>query len=138
MSRLRISQRWSRLFTCLFFLGLLALGLYTSMDYGQPWDEPWEQDILRMNLNEYSAYFNMRTHLPLVSDIEKPPSGRISDSDERDHGESAYYPAFLLVSDDRLPAETRMVIWHMVTWLWWMAGSAALYCIARRISCRGR
>ena len=133
MARFQVTQRWAKLFTCLFFLGLLALGLYTSMDYGQPWDEPWEQDILRMNLNEYSAYFQIKTHLPLVSDIEKPLSGRISDSIERDHGLSAYYPAFLLVTAGGLSADTRMVLWHMVTWLWWMAGAVALYCIARRI-----
>ena len=27
--------------------------LHQSWITGLPWDEPWEQDILRMNLNEY-------------------------------------------------------------------------------------
>jgi len=35
-------------------LALTALGLITSAAYGQPWDEPWEQDILCMNLNQYA------------------------------------------------------------------------------------
>lgn len=128
-----IPEKQAKRLTAFFFLLLLGIGLFTSADYGQPWDEPWEQDILRMNLNEYAKTLNLGLELPLVSDIEQPESGLISDSEERDHGESAYYPAFWLVADETMSAGTRMVLWHMVSWLWWMAGAIALYCIARRI-----
>ena len=117
----------------LFFLALLALGLLTSAGYGQPWDEPWEQDILRMNLNQYAAAFGLTTRLTLTSSIDKPLDGLIANSVEKDHGECAYYPALWLVGDTGLPAASRMVLWHAYTWLWFMAGAAALWCVARRL-----
>lgn len=117
----------------LFFLALLALGLLTAPGYGQPWDEPWEQDILRMNLNQYLAVVGSETRLTLTSSVEKPAGGLITDSVERDHGECAYYPAFLLVTDATLTDAQRMTLWHAYTWLWFMAGAAAQWCIARRL-----
>jgi hypothetical protein len=123
----------AKLVTALFFVLLFCLGLWTSLDYGQPWDEPWEQDILRMNLNEYNAYLGFEDRFNLLSDIEKPDSLLISDSVERDHGESAYYPVFFLVTDGGISGKTRMILWHMYTWLWTMAGALALYGVTRRM-----
>ncbi|HPF87048.1 MAG TPA: glycosyltransferase family 39 protein [Candidatus Limiplasma sp.] len=134
MRHRKITEKQAKRFTVLFFLLLMAVGLLTSADYGQPWDEPLEQDILRMNLNEYAAQLNLKIHLPLVSDIDnRPDSGLISDSDDQDHGESAFYPVFLLVCSNDVPSDTRMLLWHMYSWLWWMAGATALYCIVRRM-----
>ena len=50
----RISARFSTALVALFFAALTLLGLATSFGYGQPWDEGSEQDILRMNLNQYA------------------------------------------------------------------------------------
>ncbi len=113
------------------FLALILTGFLTSADYGQPWDEPWEQDILRMNLNQYAAVFGSESRLPLTSAIDVPDSGLIADSIERDHGISAYYPVFFLASASMAPS-TRMVLWHAYTWLWFAAGAAALYGVSRR------
>lgn len=133
MPQHRISARASAWLTALFFTALTLLGLWTSADYGQPWDEPWEQDILRLNLNQYAAAFGLDTRLAAQSDMPAPASGLIADSDERDHGECAYYAAFWLVTDESMPALTRMALWHGYTWLWFMAGAAALWCVCRRL-----
>lgn len=125
----------SRINLCvaLFFILLLALGLWTSLDYGQPWDEVYEQDVLRMNMNEYAAFFGIDVRYKALSDIDEPDDGLVSGSIERDHGQSAYYPVFFLVTSEGLPGSARMVLWHMYTWLWMMAGAASLYFITRRM-----
>ena len=46
--------RAAKIAVCLFFAAFLTLGLVTAADYGQPWDEQDEMDILRMNLWEYA------------------------------------------------------------------------------------
>lgn len=131
--RRRAVEKWLPI---ALFLALLLIGLLASAGYGQPWDEPWEQDILRMNLNQYAAAFGIEGRLALTSAIDVPDSGLIADSIEKDHGESAYYPAFLLMSE-RIAPYTRMVLWHTYTWLWFVAGAAALYFISRRFGLSG-
>lgn len=126
-------KRGSAWFVALFFLALTALGIFTSGDYGQPWDEPWEQDILRMNLNQYAYFLGTGLSLPYQSDIPGPESRLIADCVERDHGESAYYPVYWLVTDTSLAPLQRMTLWHAYTWLLFMAGAAALWLIARRL-----
>ncbi len=133
MLKKRLTTESTRLFAALFFLLLLALGVWTGLDYGLSWDEPWEQDILRMNINEYAAQLGLEGRLALLSDIAQPEDGRISQSIEKDHGESAYYPAALLVMNNGLSAAARMRLWHGYTWLWMMAGVAALYQLAGRV-----
>ena len=117
----------------LFFVALAVLGLATTADYGQPWDEPWEQDILRMNLNQYAAVLGNSTRLELRSTMQGPESGLIADSIEKDHGECAYYPVAWLVTNNGLTDVARMYLWHGWTWLLFMTGAAALWLICRRI-----
>ena len=126
--RKRAVEKW---LPVALFLALILIGFLTSADYGQPWDEPWEQDILRMNYNQYAMFFGSGERLTLLSDIDIPESGLIEDSIERDHGVSAYYPVFFLVSGSMSP-NARMVLWHAYTWLWFAAGAAALYFVSRR------
>ncbi|MCE5342608.1 MAG: hypothetical protein LLF96_03350 [Eubacteriales bacterium] len=121
------------MFTALFFIALTALGLFTAGDYGQPWDEPWEQDILRMNGNQYRTALGIAGNTALTSTMEAPASGLIADSQEKDHGECAYYPLLWLVDNANIPEATRMVIWHAYTWLLFMAGAAALWLVCRRL-----
>ncbi len=127
------AKRYSTAFTALFFALLLMVGLLTAADYGQPWDEPWEQDILRMNLNQYASALGLQERITLTSSMDAPDTGLIADSEEKDHGECAYYPFFWLVTQPSLSAATRMTLWHMATWLWFVAGAGALWLIARRM-----
>ena len=85
----RTAKRGTGWLVALFFGALLALGVLTAADYGQPWDEPWEQDILRLNGNQYAHYLGMDSRMALTSSMPGPESGLIADSVERDHGQSA-------------------------------------------------
>lgn len=133
MPSIKRSKKASTWLVVLFFLALTALGLVTSADYGQPWDEPWEQDILRLNLNQYAAAFGLSGQLNPRSTMPWPQSGVIADSVEKDHGECAYYPTYWLMLDESLPATTAMTVWHAYTWLLFMAGAVALWFICRRL-----
>ena len=126
-------QRWSAWLTALFFLLLTGIGLYAGLGYGQPWDEPWEQDILRLNGNQYLAALGQPASFVLDSTMTPPASGLIADSEERDHGVSAYYPLLWLVGKTSLSPAQRMTVWHAYTWLWFMAGTGALWLICRRL-----
>ena len=126
-------RRASALLTALFFIALTAVGLFTSADYGQPWDEPWEQDILRMNGNQYASALGLGQRLQLQSNMPAPDSGLIADSIERDHGECAYYPLLPLLAAKDVSPRSLMILWHGYTWLWFMAGAAALWLVCRRL-----
>ncbi len=127
------TKRNGTLYTVLFFAMLTLLGLLTSVDYGQPWDEPWEQDILRMNGNQYRAALGIPGVTETTSTMEAPASYLIADSEEKDHGECAYYPLLWLVNDTGIPEATRMVIWHAYTWLLFMVGALSLWFVCRRL-----
>jgi hypothetical protein len=127
------AKRSAALLTALFFIALTALGLVTAGDYGQPWDEPWEQDILRMNSNQYLAALGSERRAWLRSDMDAPESGLIADSEEKDHGACAYYPLLGLVGSQTVSESARMLVWHLYTWLWFMAGAAALWLLCRRL-----
>jgi len=130
---IHVSKKTSTWLVVLFFLVLTSLGLFTSSDYGQPWDEPWEQDILRLNLNQYAATLGLSSQLTSHSSMPWPQSGLIADSVEKDHGECAYYPTYWLMQDHSLPTGTAMTIWHAYTWLLFMTGAVALWFISRRL-----
>lgn len=113
----------------LFFVGLLLLGLFTSADYGLPCDEPAEQVILRENLMEYAIQFEGEES-EAASYYDALGTVRISQSIERDHGQAAYYlaaPLLLLAPDQRT------TLWHLYTWLWFMAGVLAIYGFGREM-----
>ncbi|NCB04929.1 MAG: hypothetical protein EOM69_05335 [Clostridia bacterium] len=126
-------QSWSAWLTALFFILLIGIGLYAGLGYGQPWDEPWEQDILRLNGNQYLTALGQPASFVMDSTMTPPASGLIADSEERDHGVSAYYPLLWLVGQTSLSPAQRMMIWHAYTWLWFMAGTGALWLICRRL-----
>lgn len=125
--------RFSAWFVALFFLALTAIGLLTAGNYGQPWDEPWEQDILRMNGNQYAQTLGLETRFALTSTMKAPASGLIEDSVERDHGECAYYPLLSVMAGSSLSQQSLMQLWHAYTWLWFVAGAGALWLICRRL-----
>lgn len=134
-------DRRARLWICLFFIIVLLLGFFTAGNYGQPWDEPDEINILRMNLWQYAialradtAAFKAwaaRESTSPIRLLETPVP--ISQSQERDHGQSAYYPLASVVMDDTLSPAQRMEIWHLYTWVLFWLGALALYFVCRRL-----
>ena len=125
-------RKRARLCVSLFFAVLLLAGLCVSGDYGLPFDELAEQVILQENLNEY-AHQLLGADSEAVAYYNRLGIDRISESIERDHGQSAYYavaPILPLASTapDRLSA-----LWHAYTWLWFMVGVLAIYGFGREM-----
>ena len=113
-----------------FFALLTLLGLMVTDDYGQPSDEWLEQYILQSNLHEYAV----RLWGP-ESEAARWYASRgiqpISQNQERDHGQCAYY-AFAPLLTRLLPEPDRLMLaWHTYTWLWFMVGCFALYGFCR-------
>ena len=126
----------------LFFAVLLALGFLTASQYGQPWDERSEMDILRMNAWEYQNALGLDDSAVRAMANEEPhgagyqrevPLTPISQSIERDHGQSAYYPLFSVVMDASVTEAERMEIWHHYTWVLFWIGAVALYFCCRHM-----
>jgi uncharacterized membrane protein YuzA (DUF378 family) len=116
--------------TGLFFILLTFAGLWVTPDYGLPCDEPAEQTILRENLLAYS----LRLGGPDSSAAKYYTSlgvQLIAQSVERDHGEAAYYLAAPLLTLAETAPDKMTTLWHMYTWLWFMAGVFALYSLMR-------
>ena len=128
-----VSRRQSAGLVALFFALLTVLGILTNMDYGRPRDETSEQDILRMNLNQYAQVLNLPGRYLAHGRVAWPEDGLIEDSVEKDHGECAYYPLFWLMGETERSGEQIMDVWHAYTWLWFVAGAAALWSICRRL-----
>ena len=132
----------ARLAVALFLLALTLIGLFTCKDYGVPCDEISEQEILKENLHEY-AWHLLGPDSAAVRYYQEEKIGRIFQSIEKDHGQSAYYPmAFLLAALANRPDQLTLW-WHVATWLWFMAGVCALYGLCREtgltrpVSCMG-
>ena len=121
----------------LFFGLVLVLGLVTVPQYGRPWDERLEMDILRMNLWEYvraagadeSAFAYWREQGNGTTSELLP----ISESIERDHGAAAFYPLAGVVMDENLTEHSRMILWHGWCWVLFTLGALALYGCCREL-----
>jgi len=120
------------LWIALFFIVLTAIGLLTAADYGLPCDEPAEQVILQENIKEY-AYQILGADSKVIQYYDQLYINRISESIERDHGQSAYYLAAPLLALADTAPELLLILWHVYTWLWFMAGVLALYVLAREL-----
>ena len=116
----------------LFFVALTAIGLFVTADYGLPVDEPAEQVILQENMMEY-AYRLLGTGSAAVQYYDSLHIQRISQSIERDHGQSAYYLAAPLLALQKDAPDLLMTLWHQFTWLWFMLGVVALYILMRSL-----
>ncbi len=141
ISGLKASQQRAKLLLCLFFGALLVLGFLTAKDYGIPWDEPEEMDILRMNIWEYSNILGLDTAVfkELAEDPNAIAHGRsdhplmpISENANRDHGESAYYVLSGVVMSSLSP-HAKMMIWRLYTWFLTWFGCVALYHVCRHL-----
>ncbi len=127
---------------CVFFLILTLIGLLSSADYGQPCDEHWEQRTLQENLHEYAALL-LGEDSAAVQWYQSREIIRISQSTDRDHGQSAYYPFMPVLAALVDQPHVLTVAWQTYTWLWFMAGVIALYGLCREtgltrpVSCMG-
>lgn len=121
-----------------FFAVFLALGLGTAADYGPPWDEADEMDILRMNLWEYARVLHwdesaFEARAALDNPLTINPLMPISQSIEQDHGACAFYPMAGVVMDEALSEEVRSTCWHMWCWVVFTLGAWALYGVGRQL-----
>lgn len=123
----------------LFFAALTVIGLVAN-DYGVPVDEHWEMQTLQENLHEYAVHLGADDW---AGWFEEKQIGLISQSTEKDHGQSAYYAfAPVLVAYTRQP-DVLTTAWHAYTWLWFMLGVWSVYGFSRdtghrrMVSCLG-
>lgn len=123
-------NRRARLFTVLFFLALTLAGALTGGDYGLPCDEPAEQVILMENMKEY-AFRLLGAESSAVRYYDALSVQRISESVERDHGQCAYYLAVPMLQLSQTAPDVLTRLWHLYTWLWFMAGVLAVYGFCR-------
>ncbi len=137
-----MKTRFARIAVGLFFAALLAVGLATCADYGLPCDEPAEQIILQENMHEF-AYRLLGEDSEAVQWYEGRGIQRISDSVEKDHGQSAYY-LFMPVLARFLDAPHVLTdLWQGYTWLIFMLACVAIYGFCREtglnrfVSCVG-
>jgi len=122
----------------LFFAAFLLLGLLTAADYGAPWDEQDEMDILRMNLWEYSRALGLdesafKARADAGSELTISTLTPISESIEQDHGIAAFYPMAGVVMSEPLNEAQRSAIWHMWCWCVFTLGAYALYGACRQM-----
>ncbi len=122
----------------LFFAAFLLIGLLTAADYGAPWDEQDEMDILRMNLWEYSRAFGLdesafEERAAAGSELTISVLTPISESIEQDHGIAAFYPMAGVVMSENLTEAQRSAIWHMWCWCIFTLGAFALYGACREL-----
>ena len=125
-------QKRAKLATILFFCLLFILGLLMNNQYGLPFDEPAEQVILQENLKEY-AYQLLGEDSEAYLYYDSLSVQRISESIEKDHGQSPYYLAAPVLQLLRAEPDRASAFWHMYTWLWFMAGVLAIYGFGREM-----
>ncbi len=121
-----------KLFVAAFFVLLTLVGLLTSWNYGLPADEHSEQVILRENLKEYALRL-LGEDSQAVQYYDRLGVRPISQSIEKDHGQSAYYLAAPLLQLETFAPQTLTALWHAYTWLLFMAGCWAVYGFCREM-----
>lgn len=132
---LKSFPRWA---VGLFFAAFLMLGLLTAADYGAPWDEQDEMDILRMNLWEYSRALGLdesafEKRAAAGSELTISTLTPISESIEQDHGIASFYPMAGVVMNESLTEAQRSALWHMWCWCVFTLGAFALYACCRQL-----
>ena len=114
----------------LIFTLIFTWGLCTAADYGVYFDEPSEQEILRQNLKEYAVRLGDGQ---AVAYYDRLGVQRISESVEKDHGQSAYYllaPALRLAETDSALLHW---LWHAYSWGLFTLGLLGLYLLLREM-----
>ncbi len=132
---LKSFPRWA---VGLFFAAFLVLGLLTAADYGAPWDEQDEMDILRMNLWEYARVFGLdesafEERAAAGSELTISTLTPISQSIEQDHGIAAFYPMAGAVMSESLTEAQRSALWHMWCWCLFTLGGFGVHSVCREL-----
>ena len=125
------NERMARAAAAFFLAALMLIGLWTVNDYTGSYDETAEQAILSSNMKEYALALErvgVRWAAWLESDAVP-----ISQSIEKDHGISGYYLYGLLFPLIGQNETLRYTLWSVMTWLWFMAGVAAVYGFYREL-----
>lgn len=110
-----------------WFLSLIfVIGFITTFQYGVNLDQYAEQDILYSNLKEYVL------HLPfdvssIINGFDKSNIIEISQSIEMDHGEAAYYLAFIIWKLRYISGWLLNHFWHAYTFCINFIGIIALF-----------
>lgn len=123
-------MKWKILIAC-FFTILFLYGITNITDYGRPWDEECEVNILRSNLKEYAIAFG---ELQWSNYDENMHIQAISQSIEKDHGEAPYYffvPVMYLFRNCN--SLTFMYLWHIYTFLLFFLGVIAFFSLVNLI-----
>lgn len=110
----------------LFLFFIFAIGFFSTFQYGVNLDQYAEQDILYSNLKEYVM------HLPfdvssIIDGFNKSNIIEISNSIEMDHGESAYYLAFIIWKLRYVSGWLLNHFWHAYTFCINFIGISALF-----------
>lgn len=125
------AKRLEKAAVAIFFAILTVIGLMTVTDYTGSYDELVQQNQLMVNLREYALLMQkagIRWYIALNLDVP-----RIDDFVNRDYGMASMYvcaPFLGLMTHSQAFTST---LWGVVTWLWFMAGVASLYGLAREL-----
>jgi hypothetical protein len=120
-----------KFFSAIFFLSLLALGLFVYKDYGVSFDEPAQRLIGVTNLNHVAHKFNYQAIINNESLAEFPKKlGQITD---RDYGVIFELPAAFMEHVFDLKQERDIYFArHLLTFFFFFAGVLAVYRMAQR------
>lgn len=116
------------------FAVLFIFGAILGNSYGQPLDEQFETAIMLSNIKEYvvllpdSSIKNKLMHVQAIESILP-----ISQNEEKDHGEAAYYPYVFLYLVARKVGINSMYVMHFYTFVLFFAGVLSLYFIGKRV-----
>ena len=117
---------WHRIWIALFFAALLLIGLATVRDYGMPFDEFIEMQVLDSTLREYAVHWSPESYFA--------GQGRpLMEIANRDRGICMYYPLALVIPSIQDNIRIYSYVWSVFTWLIFMMGCVSLYGILREI-----
>ena len=113
-----------KLIAVIVLVVMAAAGLAVTDGYGVPLDEELELNILSSNVREYALHVPGR----LGAKLQNATAGiePISESDEKDHGISAYY-AYVPIQLVLGKTQYKTLAFHMYTFVIFIMGVLALY-----------
>ncbi|MDD5873531.1 MAG: glycosyltransferase family 39 protein [Clostridia bacterium] len=113
-----------KLIAVIVLVVMTAAGLAVTDGYGVPLDEELELNILSSNVREYALHVPGR----LGAKLQNATAGiePISESDEKDHGISAYY-AYVPIQLVLGKTQYKTLAFHMYTFVIFIMGVLALY-----------
>lgn len=138
LSRTKARKACSLLIILCFVLMLFVSAL-TADDYGMPMDEPIEIKILLMNVREAAETFLSEDN-QLSYELNDRGVPAIANSEERDHGQSVYYPfaLYLLKYTNMCHTDVEYVTvsnaYHLYTAVFCFTAVLALYFVLKELT----